>query len=69
MCFDSCFMDFTVVAQASKTRSGLSLYRFFFRPHHDAFWLYGKIAGHKPKAFDEALEIVEGLKSAAERIG
>lgn len=62
-------MDFTFVDQESKTRSGLSRYRFFFRPHHNAFWLYGKIASHKPKAFDTALEIVDGLKSTAESIG
>jgi len=62
-------MDFTYVDQESKTRSGMSRYRFFFRPHHEAFWLYGKIAGHKRQAYDEAVEIMEGLQSTAESIG
>jgi hypothetical protein len=53
-------MDFTYIDQVSKTRTGQSRYRFFFRPLHEAFWLYGKIAGHKRRAFEEALEIEEG---------
>lgn len=56
-------LDFTYLDQESKTRSGLTRYRFLFRPHHDAFWLYAKIAGHTRQAYDEALEIVEALKS------
>lgn len=62
-------MDFTYVDQESKTRSGLSRYRFFFRRHDETLWLYGKIAGHKQQPYHEALEILEGLKSTAESIG
>jgi hypothetical protein len=62
-------LDFTYVDQESKTRAGRSQYRFFFRPLHEAFWLYGKIAGHKQKAYKDALKIVEGLKSTAGSIG
>jgi len=61
-------MEFTYVDQESKTRSKHSRYRFFFRPLHEAFWLYGKIAGHKWQVYEEALEVVEGLKSTTERI-
>ncbi len=61
--------DFAYVDEESKTRTSDSRYRFFFRPFHESFWLYGKIAGHKWQAFQEALEIVEGLKSTAESIG
>lgn len=62
-------IEFTYVDQESKTRSGHSQYRFFFAPHHERFWLYGKIAGHKRRAYEEALEIVEGLKSTGGSIG
>lgn len=62
-------MDFTYVDEESKSRSGNSRYRFFFRPHDQTFWLYGKIAGHKRQAYDDAIEIVERLKSTAESIG
>jgi hypothetical protein len=61
--------EFTYVDQESKTRSGHSWYRFFFRPVLETFWLYGKIAGHKRQAYEEALGIVGGLKSAADGIG
>jgi hypothetical protein len=61
-------VDFTYVDQESKSRSRLSRYRFLFRPHHEAFWLSGKIAGHERQAYDEALGIVEGLEYAAESI-
>jgi hypothetical protein len=61
-------MDFTYVDQDSSTRNGHSRYRFFFRPLHKSFWLYGKIAGHKPQAYEEALRIVEGLKFTAESV-
>jgi hypothetical protein len=59
-------MDFTYLDEDSKSRSGHSWYRFFFRPHHEAVWLYGKIAGHKRPAYHEALKILEGLKSNAD---
>jgi len=62
-------IEFTYVDQESTTGSGQSRYRFFFRPHDDGFWLYGKIAGHKRRAYEDALEIVEGLKPTGESIG
>jgi hypothetical protein len=62
-------LDFTYIDQELKTRTGRSQYRFFFRPLHEAFWFYGKIAGHKRQAYKEALKIVEGLKPTAESIG
>ncbi|MGI9427094.1 MAG: hypothetical protein ACR2NM_00435 [Bythopirellula sp.] len=62
-------IDFTYVDQESKSRRKHSWYRFFFRPHDEVFWLYGKIAGHKRQAYDHALEIVSGFKSTAETIG
>ena len=62
-------MDFKYVDQESKTRSGCRRYRFFYRPLHEAFWLYGKIAGHKGHAFEEAVRIVEGLRCTEESIG
>jgi phosphoribosyl-AMP cyclohydrolase len=62
-------MDFVYVDEESRTRTSHNRYRFFFRPFHEAFWFYGKIAGHKGQVFDEVLEIVEGLKSTAESIG
>jgi hypothetical protein len=61
--------EFTYVDQESKTRNGQSWYRFFFRPLHETFWLYGKIAGHKRQAYEEALGIVEGLRSTAGGMG
>ena len=62
-------MDFAFLDQESKTRTSHSQYRFFFCPFHEAFWLYGKIAGHKGQAFQEALGILDGLKSTPESIG
>lgn len=57
--------EFTFVDQVSRSRKGVSEYRFFFRPHREAMWLYGKIAGYKRKAYEEALEIVQGMKVTA----
>jgi hypothetical protein len=54
-------IGFTHIDQENESRSGHSRYRFFFQPLPDALWLYGKIAGHKPQAYIEALEVVEGL--------
>lgn len=61
--------EFTFVDQESQSHGGHNWYRFFFRPLHDALWLYGKISGHRPQAYDQAVEIVEGLKPAEESIG
>jgi hypothetical protein len=55
-------IDFPFVDQESKSRGAHSCYRFFFRPFHKVFWLYGKIAGHKRRAYKDALKIVEGMK-------
>ena len=53
--------DFGYVDEESKSRSGTSRYRFFFRRIDSVFWLYGKIAGHKKRAFSEAIKIVEAM--------
>jgi hypothetical protein len=62
-------IDFPYVDRESQTRSGQSCDRFFVRPPQEPFWLYGKIAGHKPQTYEEALEIVRGLKSTAQYTG
>ncbi len=59
-------MDFTYVDQESKTSRRESRYRFFFRPALEGFWLYGKIAALKRRAYEEALGVVEGLKSTTQ---
>lgn len=58
--------EFTFVDQVSRSRKGMSEYRCFFRLHHEAMWLYGKIAGHKRQAYQDALEIVQRMKVAVD---
>ncbi|MBM4075160.1 MAG: hypothetical protein FJ267_05905 [Planctomycetes bacterium] len=59
-------IDFTYIDKESKSRSGHSRYRFFFRQFDDVFWLYGKIVGHNEQAFYDAIAIVEQLQPFAD---
>ena len=62
-------LDFGFVDEQSKTRKGLSRYRFFFRPVDKVYWLYGKIAGHKLEKFNAAIKIASGITWDGNRMG
>jgi hypothetical protein len=55
-------IDFGFVDEETKSRTGHSRYRFFFRHVADAHWLYGKVAGHKKPDYQEAVRIVEAMR-------